>query len=155
MTPRPSVDEAMGLLEAEVRAERRASARLDLEAAWEAFLRFGRQLFDVSDAPDGDGLLFQYGTYDFEGPPAFTVDLVRQFEILDAEGDHAGYVQLHCEVRFGPEPALEALGSLTSWFFHDGGQDLDAWAREVTERPAWAVVCARTPTAVRVYQECV
>ncbi|MER5477004.1 hypothetical protein ABT026_08465 [Streptomyces sp. NPDC002734] len=153
MMPRPSIDEAMGLLEAEVRAGRRAGACLDLEAAWEAFLRFGRQLFDVSDAPDGDGLLFQYGTYSFEGPPAFTVDLVRQFEIFDAEGDHAAFVQVHCEVRFDPEPALEALGSFTSWFFHDGGQDLDAWAREVTGRPAWAVACARTPTGVLVYQE--
>ncbi|WP_448316031.1 hypothetical protein [Streptomyces sp. CO7] len=153
MTSRPSIDEAMGLLEAEVRAERQAGSCLDLEAAWAAFLRFGRQLFDVSDAPDGDGLLFQYGTYSFEGPPAFTVDLARQFEVFDAVGDHAEYVQLHCEVRFAPEPALKAVGSFTSWFFHDDGQDLDAWAREVTARPAWAMVCARTPAEVRVYQE--
>ncbi|WP_432172033.1 hypothetical protein [Streptomyces sp. 1222.5] len=63
MTRRPSVDEAVGLLEGELRAGQRALADLGTEDVWQAFLRFGRRLFDASKAPDGDGLLFQYGTY--------------------------------------------------------------------------------------------
>ncbi|MGW0607878.1 hypothetical protein [Streptomyces sp. NPDC002640] len=150
---RPSIDEAGGLLEAELGARQRTTACPSVGEVWEAFLRFGRQLFDVAEVPDGDGLLFQYGTYAFDGPPTFMVDLVRQFEVLDPEGHHDHCLQLHCEIRFGPEPALEALRHVDSWFFHGAGDDLEEWAREVTEQSAWATVLAHTPTGVRVFQE--
>ncbi|WP_258055696.1 hypothetical protein [Streptomyces sp. Ru62] len=153
MTRRPSVDEAVGLLEGELRAGRRALADLGTEDVWWAFLRFGRRLFDVSEVPDGDGLLFQYGTYSFDGSPTFTVDLTRQFEVSDADGDHDHYVQVHCEVRCGSGPALEALGSFDSWFFHGAGDDLEDWARELTELSAWTTVRMLAPTEIRVFQE--
>ncbi|MFJ3176632.1 hypothetical protein ACIPJK_38660 [Streptomyces roseus] len=53
------MDEAVGLLECELEAGRRALADLDTEDAWLAYLRFGRRLFDVPDTPDADSLLFQ------------------------------------------------------------------------------------------------
>jgi hypothetical protein len=153
MALRPSIDEAVGLLAAELRAGQQTTACLGVEDAWEAFLRFGRQLLDVSDVPDGDGLLFQYGTYSFDGPPAFMVDLVRQFEVSDVDGEHDHYVQLHCEIHFGPEPALEALGSFDSWFFHGAEADLEQWSQEVVEQSAWATVRAHAPTGIRVLWE--
>ncbi|WP_246101079.1 hypothetical protein [Streptomyces cyaneus] len=153
MTRRPSVDEAVGLLEGELEAGQRALADLGTEDVWQAFLRFGRRLFDISGAPDGDGLLFQYGTYSFDGSPTFMVDLTRQFEVFDADGDHDHYVQVHCEVRYGSEPALEALGSFDSWFFHGAGDDLEEWARELTELSAWTTIRTLTPTEIRVFQE--
>jgi hypothetical protein len=52
-----------------------ALADLDTEDVWLAYLRFGRRLFDVPDTPDADGLLFQYGTYSFDGSPTFALDL--------------------------------------------------------------------------------
>jgi hypothetical protein len=145
--------EAGGLLERELRAGRQTLADLTTEEAWLAFLRFGRRLFDVSDTPDADGLLFQYGTYSFDGPRLFTLDLVRQFEISDSDGEHDHYVQLHCELRYAPTPALEVLGSFDSWFFHDAGEDLEGWSRSLTERAAWTTIKTLQPAEIRVYQE--
>jgi hypothetical protein len=153
MTRRLSVDEAVGVLEGELGSGQRVLDDLVTEDLWFSFLRFGRRLFDVSDTPDADGLLFQYGTHAFDGPPAFTLDLTRQFEISDSNGDHDHYVQVHCELRYGRAPALEALGSFDSWFFHDAGDDLEEWAKGLTERAAWATIHRLKPTEIRVYQE--
>ncbi|MFJ8803024.1 hypothetical protein [Streptomyces sp. NPDC102487] len=143
--------EAVGVLEDELGT--RAIADLVTEDVWLAFLRFGRRLFHVPDTPDADGLLFQYGTYAFGCPPAFTLDLTRQFEVSDSEGDHDHYVQVHCELRYVLEPALEALGNFNSWFFHDAGDDLDEWAQALTKRAAWTVIRRLHPTGIRMYQE--
>ncbi|MCB5163798.1 hypothetical protein LG634_02930 [Streptomyces bambusae] len=113
----------------------------------------GRRRFRVPDAPDADGLLFQYGTYAFDGPPTFTLDLTRQFEVTDGAGGHDHYVQVHCELRYDPAPALAALGSFDSWFFHGAGSDLDEWARGLTGRAAWSAIRGRKAAGIRVYQE--
>ncbi|MFB8398287.1 hypothetical protein [Streptomyces yangpuensis] len=145
------MDEAVGLLEGELGSL--AVADLVPEDVWLAFLRFGRQLFHVPDTPDADGLLFQYGTYTFDGPATFTLDLARQFEVSDSDGDHDHYVQVHCELGYVLTPALEALGSFHSWFFHDAGADLEEWARGLTERAAWTAIRRLKPTEIRVYRE--
>ncbi|MET9955077.1 hypothetical protein ABZ135_26500 [Streptomyces sp. NPDC006339] len=150
---RRALAEAEGLLERELRADRHMLADLTTEEAWLAFLRFGRRLFDVSNTPDADGLLFQYGTYSFDGPRLFTLDLVRQFAISDSDGEHDHYVQVHCELRYAPAPALEVLGSFDSWFFHDAGEDLEGWSRSLTERAAWNAIKTLEPAEIRVYQE--
>ncbi|MFD6282030.1 hypothetical protein ACFWFI_41710 [Streptomyces sp. NPDC060209] len=147
------MDEAVGLLEGELGLGRRALADLDAAEAWLAFLCFGKRLFDVPDTPDADGLLVQYGTYSFDGPPTFTLDLARQFEVVDSDGDHDHYVQVHCELRYGLAPALQALGSFDSWFFHDGGDDLDEWAEGVSERAVWTTIRTLRPVEIKVYQE--
>ncbi|WP_223838017.1 hypothetical protein [Streptomyces venezuelae] len=152
MTRRLPMDEAAGLLEGELGSGQRGLDELVTEDCWLAFLRFGRRLFDVPDTPDADGLLFQYGTHAFGGPRAFTLDLTRQFEISDDDGDHDHYVQVHCELRYGLTPALEALGSFDSWFFRDAGDDLEEWAQGLTERAAWATIRRLSPTEIRVYQ---
>ncbi|MGW1467083.1 hypothetical protein ACWCPT_22400 [Streptomyces sp. NPDC002308] len=153
MTRRLSMGEAVGLLRGELRSGQRALDDLVTEDFWLAFLRFGRLLFDVPDTPDADGLLFQYGTYSFDGPPEFTLDFTRQFEISDSDGDHDHYVQVHCELGYGLAPALEALGSFDSWFFHDAGDDLEEWAQELTGGAAWATIHGTKPAEIRVYQE--
>ena len=137
--------EAAELLENELSSRQQVFTDLDTEDAWLAFLRFGRQLFDVSDAYDADGLLFQYGTYSFEGPATFMLDLARQFEIADSHGNHDHYVQVHCELRYGPAPALQALGSFHSWFFHGAGDDLDEWTEELSARAAWTTIRTLRP----------
>ncbi|MER5890009.1 hypothetical protein ABT160_39805 [Streptomyces sp. NPDC001941] len=153
MTRRLMVDDAVRVLGSELSSGQRALDDLVTEDLWLAFLRFGRQLFDVPDTPDADGLLFQYGTHAFDGPPAFTLDLTRQFEISDSNGDHDHYLQVHCELTYGHAPTLEALGSFDSWFFHDAGDDLDEWAHGLTERPAWATIHRLKPAEIRTYQE--
>ncbi|MFJ4777815.1 hypothetical protein [Streptomyces sp. NPDC088762] len=155
MTRRLSMDEAVGLLEGELGSGsgQRALDDLVTEDFWLAFLRFGRRPFDVPDIPDADGLLFQYGIHAFDGPRAFTLDLTRQFEISASDGDHDHYVQVHCELKYGLAPALEALGSYDSWFFHDAGDDLEEWAQGLTERAAWATIRGLRPIGIRVYRE--
>ncbi|WP_371611841.1 hypothetical protein [Streptomyces clavifer] len=153
MTRRLSVDEAMGLLEGELGSGQRSLDDLVAKYLWLAFLRFGRRSFDILDTPDADGLLFQYGNYAFDGPPAFTLDLTRQFAISDGYGDHDHYVQVHCELRYGLAPSLEALGSFDSWFFHAAEDDFEEWAQGLTERAAWATIHRLKPTELRVYQE--
>ncbi|MER7951861.1 hypothetical protein ABTY59_31135 [Streptomyces sp. NPDC096079] len=153
MTRRLSVDEAARLPEPELGSGQPGLDELVTEDCWRAFLHFGRRLFDVPDAPDADGLLLPYGTHAFGGPREFTLDLTRQFEISDSNGDHDRYVQVHRELRYGPAPALKALGSFDSWFFHDAGDDLDDRAQALTERAAWATIRRLRPTENRVYQE--
>ncbi|MFD9487606.1 hypothetical protein ACFWBX_27290 [Streptomyces sp. NPDC059991] len=120
MSGKPATVEALRLLERELQAaERERSPGLDGEDAWRAFLRFGRLRFATADTPDADGLLVQYGTHAFDGPATFTLDFARQFEAVDSDGDHEHYVQVHCELHYRPVPALQALGTWSSWYFHD------------------------------------
>ncbi|WP_418961097.1 hypothetical protein [Streptomyces tritici] len=155
-TRRASLDEAAGLL----RAARGTTAGLGAVDAWHAFLRFGARPFDLPDSdPDSpdpsdvDGLLFQYGTYSFGGPPAFILDFTRQFASVDGHGDHDHYVQVHCELRYAPVPALTALGSFHSWFFPAPGAGLRAWADGLTARAAWRTIAAIEPAGIEVFQE--
>lgn len=114
-------------------------------------MRFARQRFATAPTPDSDGLLFQYGTYAFSGRPMFTVDLTRQFDISDDGGEHDHYVQIHCELRYECEPALDALGRFNSWFFNDTGADLDEWAAAMEGH--LVQLLARVPSEIDVYEE--
>jgi hypothetical protein len=124
---RPPLEEALDVLRAALAARRSTGTELTTRAVWREFMGFGRQRFGAPPTPDSDGLLFQYGTYAFSGRPMFTVDLTRQFDIGDDDGEYDHSVQVHCELRYGPEPALDALGSFNSWFFHDADGDIDEW----------------------------
>ncbi|MEU9083557.1 hypothetical protein [Streptomyces sp. NPDC048357] len=143
----------MRLLKGELKGEWQVLDDLGTEDVWLAYLRFGRRLFDVPDIPDVDGLLFQYGTHTFDGSPTFTLDLTRQFEMVDSDGDHDHHVQVHCELRYGLTPELQALGSFDSWFFHGAGDDVEEWARGLSERAAWTTLRMLKPAEVRVYEE--
>ncbi|MFE5192054.1 hypothetical protein [Streptomyces sp. NPDC056628] len=79
------------------------------------------------------------------------MDLTRQFDISDDGGEHDHYVQIHCELRYKCEPALDVLGSFNSWFFHDTNAGLDKWlaAMEGHLEP----LLARVPSEIDVYEE--
>ncbi|MFG3044854.1 hypothetical protein [Streptomyces sp. NPDC048202] len=147
----PRIEEALAVLRGELEVERSTTAELTTRAAWLAFVRFARQRFATAPTPDSDGLLFQYGTYAFSGRPMFTVDLTRQFDISDDEGEHEHYVQVHCELLYECAPVLDALGGFGSWFFHDADADLGEWFA-ATERHL-ELVLARVPVEIDVYEE--
>ncbi|MEV8345904.1 hypothetical protein [Streptomyces niveus] len=149
----PRVEEALDLLRGELEVGRSAKTELTTRAAWLAFMRFGRQRFATTPTPDSDGLLFQYGTYAFSGRPMFTVDLARQFDIIDDDGEHDHYVQVHCELRYECEPALDALGGFNSWFFHDADADLDEWLADMEVHLELLLV--HGPSEADVYEESV
>ncbi|MDX3772455.1 MULTISPECIES: hypothetical protein [unclassified Streptomyces] len=153
MHDRPRMEEALDLLRAELEVGRSTKTELTTRAAWLAFMRFGRQRFATALTPDSDGLLFQYGTYAFSGRPMFTVDLTRQFDISDDDGEHDHYVQVHCELRYECEPALDALGGFDSWFFHDADADLDQWLAAMEGH--LELLLARGPSEIDVYEESV
>ncbi|MDH6612505.1 hypothetical protein M2164_008140 [Streptomyces sp. SAI-208] len=78
------MDRAEERLHHELSRGRQPLAELDSDEVWRRFVRFGSQRFVTTDTPDADGPLFQYGTHAFVGPPVFTLDLAREFEINDA-----------------------------------------------------------------------
>jgi hypothetical protein len=125
-----------------------------LGQAWSAFLRFGHRRFDTPATPESDGLLFQYGTHSFYGPPMFLVTLTRQFEVNDQDGEHDHFVQIHCELRYRPDPALERLGSFNRWFFHDAdadADDLDRWTHGLS--PHLPLLPGHRPDEVHLVEE--
>lgn len=63
--------------------------------------------------PDGDMLLFQWGTYDSGPGPHFEVDITRQFIAADAEGDDA-ISQLHLTYKFTISTTLAGCGAGTA-----------------------------------------
>lgn len=152
MPNRPRQEKALDILRAELTAGRPTTAELTIRAAWLAFMRFGRQRFATAPTPDSDGLLFQYGTYAFSGRPMFTVDLTRQFVISDDDdGEHDHYVQVHYELRYEPEPTLDALGSFDSWFFYDTDVDLDQWFAVMEGH--LDLLLDRVPCEIDLYEE--
>ncbi|MFD9516144.1 hypothetical protein [Streptomyces sp. NPDC059979] len=151
MRNRPQREEALAFLRAELAAGRSTTTELTTRAAWRAWARFAQQRFDAAPTPDSDGLLFQYGTYSFSGRPMFTLDLTRQFDVNDDDGEHDHFVQVHCELRYEPEPALDALGSFSSWFFHDTDEDLDQWFAAMEGH--LEVLLDRRPSEIDLYEE--
>lgn len=89
----------------------------------------------------------------FSSSTGLTLDLVRQFEINDAFGEHDHYIQLHCELRYEPVLQLRALGHFETRFFHDTDDELDAWAVGLGRQEFWPIVRNFHPREIRVYQE--
>jgi hypothetical protein len=117
--------------------------------AWQAFLDFATVPFDIPDQPDADGLLYQFGVYDFSGEPAFHLDPVRQLAVHDEDE----YVQVHLEMRFAVDPALVAHGTHDEWWFSDGDTPLSDWAAAISRRPEWATLSSLKPTSIKIYQD--
>jgi hypothetical protein len=147
-----AIGEAAAVFQALIKTHSLRVEELRARSVWQVFNDYSRVAFDTPDLPDADGLLYQYGMYRPKGRSLFELDLVRQFEVVDAEGDHDHYVQLHCTLRYTPTPELEALGADHRWWFPGQGP-LAAWLRSVVARPEWAVLSTQKPTQVVITQE--
>ncbi|WP_433020308.1 hypothetical protein [Kribbella sp. CA-294648] len=120
---------------------------LTAASAWLVFGSFSRIEFEVSQEPDSDGLLYQFGIYEFSGEPRFHLDLTRQFGLRDSDE----YLQFHCDLQYLPTPRLELLGSHNEWWFRGDATPLPEWIAAVAQRPEWSVLESALPTAVEVY----
>jgi hypothetical protein len=147
-----AIGEAAAVFHALITAHGLQVEELTGRSAWQVFGDYGRVAFETPDLPDADGLLYQYGLHRLRRRSLFELDLVRQFEVVDAEGDHDHYVQMHCTLRYAPTPELAALGADQCWWFPDQGA-LAAWLHSVAARPEWAVLDAQKPKEVAVHQE--
>ena len=120
---------------------------LTAASAGSVFGSFSSIEFKVPREPDSDGLLYQFGIYDFSGEPRFHFDLTRQFGLRDSDE----YLQFHCDLQYLPTPRIEALGSHSEWWFRGDGSQLPEWVAAVEQRPEWAILESALPVAVEVY----
>jgi hypothetical protein len=146
------INEAPDLFRQLLSSRGMTSANMVADTAWQTLVDFANIRFATGPQPASDGLLYEYGTYRFTGRSMFTLDLVRQFETVDEGGEHDHFVQFHCELRYEPEPALDALGAFDSWWFPDQGL-LEEWTSEINSRPEWTVLATKVPSEVEIHQE--
>ncbi|MFI7027056.1 hypothetical protein ACIBMZ_30620 [Micromonospora sp. NPDC049900] len=106
----------------------------DVRRTVEVFRRFATVPADdaVSPQEDGDGILAQTGTFDFDGVREFCADLTRQL----IEADNQGSIwQLRCTLHWTPSAETEVLGSRVLWSF---GMPLDDFFVKALSLPGWA-----------------
>jgi len=149
------IDQAGEVL-ATLLAEERQSADV-VEAILRAFGRFAVIRFAVPEGSDTDGLLFQYGVYNFTGCPMFTLDLLRQFELRDQRGEHAAYRQAGYELLFVPTDRLTGLGRWESWWFDRPAieDDLESWLAGVRANNVWTIARSEVANKVLIIDELV
>ena len=101
---------------------------------------------DVAPVEEGDGVLAQYGTYNFRGSPEFSSDLTRQFS---EPGEDGQLWQLGCTLYWDPSPETTALGSGDQWSF---GMAIDDFFADAMALPgwAWALTAARAPKDLEI-----
>src|SRR5215208_44168 len=87
-----------------------------IDAVWPVFKEFVAIPF-ATDGDESDGVLYQSGTYSFTGRRAFHVVFVRQFQVVDATGEHDHFEQLRCECLFDPDEKTDGLQPFHLWWF--------------------------------------
>jgi hypothetical protein len=114
---------------------RRTMGPVDVRKTVEVFRLFAALPVDEVAPPeeDGDGVLAQFGTYDFRGQPEFSADLTRQ--LIEAGDVDAPMWQLSCRLYWATSTETESLASGHLWSF---GRTLDEFFDEVVALPGWA-----------------
>ncbi|OJF15430.1 hypothetical protein BG844_04785 [Couchioplanes caeruleus subsp. caeruleus] len=115
----------------------------DVRSIVEVFRRFAALPVDGVGRPeeDGDGVLAQFGTFDFRGRPEFSADLTRQ--LIDASDEDAPMWQLSCTLHWASSTDTELLRSGHLWSF---GKTLDEFFTEAVALPGWAWALDRSHT---------
>lgn len=128
-------------------AQKLTAEDLSPKQALQLWLDFARIPFDVPTQPQANGLLYQWGIYNFTGQPLLHLDLVRQFALQDDDE----YAQFHLDMRLTVDPELSALSRHSEWWWSDGELTLEAWGTHLAARPEWTVLADRTASAVVVF----
>lgn len=122
MLARMLSDDALGRLRALLRdagVNSDSPSADDVQRTWEVIRSFAAE--PVEDAEprdqDGDGILAQYGTYDWGDGEHFELDMTRQFTFADEDGEYSHMAQLQCTFEFVPNDELRALGDDNLWSF--------------------------------------
>jgi hypothetical protein len=111
----------------------------DVGRTWDVIRVFAAEPVEDAEPPEreGDGLLAQYGTYDWGGGEHFELDITRQLSFADRHGEYAGMKQLHCSFWFEPTDELRALGAGDVWSF---GMPLDEFFEHALALPGFRAV---------------
>ena len=78
----------------------------DIERAWSAVREFGAETVEHATPPGGDGVLVQYGTYNWGDGEHFELDFTRQFTLSSGS-----MTQLSCTFHFEASDELRTLGA--------------------------------------------
>ncbi|WP_412747785.1 hypothetical protein [Krasilnikovia sp. M28-CT-15] len=121
-----------------------AMTSADVRTTVEVFRCFAGLPVDGVAPPeeDGDGVLAQFGTYDFRGRSEFSTDLTRQF--VEAGDEDAPMWQLSCTLYWPAGAETESLAFGHLWSF---GKTLDEFFAKAGALPgwAWALDCLEGP----------
>jgi hypothetical protein len=135
MTSDESLERLLALLaQAGVDLEQPTAA--DVARTWAVMRAFAAEPVDDAEpaAEDGDGILAQYGVYEWEQRGEhFELDMTRQFT---ARGSGA-VTQLHCTFRYASSVELRGFGEASMWSF---GMELDDFFDEALRMPGFAAV---------------
>jgi hypothetical protein len=115
-----------------------APSRADLARTWDVWRRFAAEPVEDADPreEDGDGVLAQYGVYDWGEGERYELDLTRQFSFSDEDGEYSHMAQLSCTFRFAPTPELQALTAASLWSF---GMAVDDFFAQALAMPGFRV----------------
>jgi len=122
------------------------------DALIEVIRRLAQLDFETPDTPESDGFLFQYGIANWLPDPAFVVSFVRQFEIVDQQGEHDHYSQLRLELRCATDQGLESLGSRTTWWFKGGPSSFSSWLSDAASDAVWEQIAHRDQVKFSISQ---
>ena len=108
---------------------------------------------DGCAGPDGDMLLFQWGTYDWGEGRFFEINITRQFIEQGAEEDDDEMSQLSLTYRFEPTREREALGEGNRWC--SGVEELAAFRSFVLSCASCVALADCQASAVALDHGCV
>jgi hypothetical protein len=144
------IDQGEGVLLEMLRARGVDPAALRSAAeAWAVFKDFVLVPF----ATGSDGVLYQTGVTGYGGPKVFYLDFVRQFEVVDVDGEHDHFEQLHCEFRYPVSDETRSFGSFNEWWFADEGEPWADFVALVETRPEFLALGATASQAASVFQD--
>jgi hypothetical protein len=115
--------------------------------------RFAAVRFAVSDDPDADGFLFQYGSVNWFAEPTFVLNVARQLEVLDPGGEHDHYVQIQFEFRYDLDADLDLAGRHSEWWFPGAGEPLETWLAAIDGSPILSLLAGRPAREFLVWQD--
>lgn len=105
----------------------------DLSTAFDAFREMSRLAFDCAE----DELLFEAGCYDYDGRELFCVSLVRQFTVIEEEGEFDYIEQLNLDFLYEVTAQVkELIETVWSYEFED---DFDKFFEAVEEREGFRI----------------
>jgi hypothetical protein len=115
--------------------------------------RFAAVEFDLPEDQDADGFLFQYGRVNWFPEPTFVLNMVRQLEVVDTDGEHEFYSQVRFEYRYPLDAELEAAGSHSERFFPGDGPSFESWLDSVLRSPIGGLLGGRNPREFLVSED--
>ncbi len=101
----------------------------------------------------GDGLLFEFGVYDWGAGLHFEVGLTRQFIEIERDDDDNVFSQFHLTCFYSPSDALISIGSGERWCWSKA--DLPAFSEWLLTHPVLAAVERLPPLKSETWWELV